>query len=123
MNPDSSDPAQQPPGPWAGRWIHPPQGRSDDWFTYDAIVVHPHLFRSRLAADENISEYQVRQTARGARVAIVATGAVDCDALSTAITHDLLQLGLTDPEVHIDTVDTLERHTQSGKLRRFIPDN
>ena len=123
IDPDSSDPAQQPPGPWAGRWIHPPQGRADDWFTYDTVVVHPHLFRSRLAGDENISEYQVRQTVRGAHVAIVASGPVGCDALSVAITHDLRQLGLTDPEVRIDTVDSLERHTQSGKLRRFIPDN
>lgn len=121
INPDSSDPAQQPPGPWAGRWIHPPQGRADDWFTYDTIVVHPHLFRSKLANDENISEYQVCQTARGAHIAIVASGAIGRDALSATIADELRHLGLADPEVSIDTVDSLERHAQSGKLRRFIP--
>ncbi|MGA7756637.1 MAG: AMP-binding protein [Ilumatobacteraceae bacterium] len=123
VDPDSNDPAQHPPGPWAGRWIHPPQGRADDWFTYGAIVVHPHLFRSELGADENITEYQVQQTSRGAHIDIVASGAVDRHALSVAIADELRQLGLTDPDVHIDTVDSLERHAQSGKLRRFIPKN
>jgi phenylacetate-CoA ligase len=83
--------------------------------------VHPHLFRSKLANDENISEYQVCQTARGAHIAVVASGAIDREALSATIADELRHLGLADPEVHIDTVDSLERHAQSGKLRRFIP--
>lgn len=117
---ESGNPSKQPPGPWNGRWIEPPQGRSDDWFTYGRTVVHPHVFRSQLAAHHSIAEYQVTQTVDGARIALVATDTVDTATLSGAVAAELQRLGLEDASVHVETVPKIERHPDSGKLRRFI---
>lgn len=55
------------------RRIDDPQGRLDDVFDYaDGRSVHPHVFRSALGQHPAIVEYQVRQTPRGAAIAIVA---------------------------------------------------
>ena len=116
----SDDPALHPPGPWTGRWIHPPQGRNDDLFTYADTIVHPHVFRSQLAAVPAISEYQVTQTDDGAHIAAVATDVVDVPALREAITAELRRVGLTNPVIDVETVGEIERHPETGKLRRFI---
>ena len=118
---DGSGVANERPGPWAGRWIHSPLGRSDDWFTYGNTVVHPHVFRSHLAAAPGISEYQVHQTRRGARLDVVAGGTVDTAAISAAIVGELTALGIEGARVEVQTVMSIERHPNSGKLRRFIP--
>ena len=118
---DSDDPTLNPPGPWTGRWIHPPQGRADDWFDYDGTIVHPHIFRSQLAAVPEIAEYQVAQTKAGADINVVVTRAIDQSAIGAAVAGELGRLGLDNPEVRIETVDAIERHPDSGKLRRFIP--
>lgn len=117
---DSDDPTLHPPGPWSGRWIHPPQGRNDDWFTYDDIVVHPHVFRNQLAAVPAISEYQVTQTVNGAHIAAVVTDLIDSAAISDAVKAELRRVGLTGPAIDVETVDAIERHPETGKLRRFI---
>jgi hypothetical protein len=36
------------------------------------VVVHPHVFRSVLGRERDVLEYQVRQTAAGADVLVVA---------------------------------------------------
>ncbi len=101
--------------------IDDPQGRLDDVFVYgNGVTVHPHVFRSALAAVTAIIEYQVRQTATGARVAIVSTDHTDVTSLESKIRDALVKLGLIHPDVSIDAVSELRR-LPSGKLKWFIP--
>jgi hypothetical protein len=37
------------------------------------------------------------------------------------IADGLAKAGLANADIEIDLVDTLERHKETGKLRRFIP--
>lgn len=105
----------------AHRRIEDVQGRLDDLFVYPGVgAVHPHLFRSRLGRDRTIVEYQVRQTARGAAIAIRTRGEVDVERLRMEIAADLAHLGLWEPMVSIDRVECLERQA-TGKLKRFVP--
>ena len=103
------------------RRIEDPQGRLDDTFEYaDALSVHPHLFRSALGQHPAVIEYQVRQTRRGATIRMVTAAPVDVQALQATITDALAALGLSDPQVAVETVAALPRGA-SGKLKRFIP--
>jgi phenylacetate-CoA ligase len=95
-------------------------GRLDDSFDYGAIHVHAHTVRSRLGKERYIVEYQVRQTANGARVDIRCNGAVDITHLRDALIADLRQAGLPEPDVTIAQVERIERPA-SGKLKRFVP--
>ncbi len=105
----------------AHRRLEDVHGRLDDLFVYDGVgAVHPHIFRSRLGRDRAIVEYQVRQTERGAAIAIRCRDAVDIPQLRTAIVGDLERLGLIAPEITVERVEHLERQT-TGKLKRFLP--
>ena len=65
------------------RRIGDPQGRLDDTFAYpDGTTVHPHVFRDVLGQHPMLVEYQVRQTVRGADIAIVTEGPTDEAALA-----------------------------------------
>jgi phenylacetate-CoA ligase len=108
------------PAPWSGRWIEPPLGRMDDWFTYGAASVHPHLFRSRLANEPAIVQYQVFQTQRGASVSVVVDGPLDTQGLAERLRSDLAA-HVDAPAVRVEVVDAIERHAASGKLKRFVP--
>jgi phenylacetate-CoA ligase len=102
------------------RRIADPLGRLDDTFIYaDGTTIHPHVFRSCLG-HQHVIEYQVRQTARGADISAVTSGAVDTDALASRIEHALGDLGLPTPMVTVVTVDRIDRQ-RSGKLKRFVP--
>jgi len=97
------------------------QGRLDDTFYYPRVgAVHPHVFRSRLGRERGIVEYQVRQTDRGAAIAVRCRGEVDVASLRAGIASDLARLGLENPEVSVEPVGRLDRHS-SGKLKRFVP--
>lgn len=94
------------------------QGRVDERFRYGDTAVHPHLFRSVLATERAVVEYQVRQTPRGAEV--VAVGAdVDAAGIARRLEAALGRLGVGAPEVTVRTVERLERG-ESGKLARFV---
>ena len=108
------------PGPWTGRRIWDPEGRRDDWFDYDGIAVHPQIFRSPLS-QLPISEYQVRQTRDGADLAVVVSGAMDADALAVHLQDALGETGVRGADVRITVVETIERHSATAKLRRFVP--
>ena len=111
-----------PDGPWHGRRVADIQGRMDDAFRYSGgVFVHPHLFRSVLTQLVDVAEYQVVQTAGGAEVAIVAGEAVDPRAAAKRLEDELEAAGLTGAVVRVSRVDRLERHPQSGKLKRFVP--
>jgi phenylacetate-CoA ligase len=110
------------PDPWTGRRIADVQGRLDDLFAYaSGVEVHPHLFRSALGRRPEILEYQVRQTPRGADIAVRATGPLDLGRLRQELVDGLIRLGLDALEVSISPVEALDRHGGTGKLRRFVP--
>ena len=98
------------------------RGRSDDAFHYaDDLLVHPIVFRTPLGQDPMIEQYQVHQTERGADIAIITRGTVDMDRLRTELVQALAAQGLAEPEITITEVEALQRHKETGKMRRFIP--
>jgi phenylacetate-CoA ligase len=97
------------------------QGRLDDTFTYPGgAVVHPHVFRSVLARDPSILEYQVRQTRDGAEVSLRAGGPLELGAIERAIAGELARMGCPAPVVSARVLDELPR-VGIGKLKRFVP--
>lgn len=97
------------------------QGRADDMFVYPGgVAVHPHVFRSRLAREAAVVEYQVRQTAGGAEILLRASGAVDTDRLALDVSDALTGVGCDRPLVSAALVDALPR-LGTGKLQRFVP--
>jgi hypothetical protein len=57
---------------------------------------------------------------RGGRP-FVADGDTDCDRLGRQIEKSLSGLGLEQPKVTVRLVSALDRHSATGKLRRFVP--
>jgi phenylacetate-CoA ligase len=105
----------------AFRRIADPQGRLDDTFVYPGgVSVHPHVFRSALGQHRQVVEYQVRQTARGVDIRVVADAEIDTAAVGLKIAEALASLGLDQPDVILTCVATLDRQA-SGKLKRFVP--
>ena len=78
------------------------------------------MFRLRLGRERGIVEYQVRQTDRGAAIAVRCRGEVDVAVLRADIASALARLGLENPEVSVEPAERLDRHS-SGKLKRFVP--
>jgi phenylacetate-coenzyme A ligase PaaK-like adenylate-forming protein len=98
------------------------KGRADDIFVYaGGIHIHPLVFRTPLGQNPDIAEYQVLQTGNGACIRIVATGPIDMATLRQQIVDGLAASGLHDAQIEINLVDSLERHKETGKLKRFIP--
>jgi phenylacetate-CoA ligase len=104
----------------AHRLIEDPQGRLDESFHYGDFTVHPLVFRSPLGLCRNIVEYQVRQTPRGADVAVVCQGRPDLRALADQIAAKLAAVGLNGAEITVRAVEGLTRQ-ETGKLKRFVP--
>ncbi len=88
--------------------------------TGTTLQVHPHLFRSVLGRQREILEYRVRQTERGADIAVRCIGALDSAELQREIATELTAAGLERAEVSIRQVKGLER-LGTGKLKRFVP--
>lgn len=79
------------------------------------------MFRTPLGQNSHIEQYQVRQTEHGASIGVIATGKLDIAALRQDLIAALAKAGLANAEIDIQCVDELERHKETGKLRRFIP--
>jgi hypothetical protein len=79
----------------------------------------PHVFRSPLGRQRHILEYQVRQTPKGAEIAVRCIGPADLPKPESEISSGLARLGLLAPEVVVVPVDQIERQS-SGKLKRFV---
>ena len=105
----------------AHRTVADVQGRLDDVFVYDGRRVHPHVFRSVLADHAAVVEYQVRQTAEGAQIALRCSARVDLDRVRAETAGALAGLGVERPVVDVTAVDRLERDPGPAKLRRFVP--
>ncbi|USG61518.1 hypothetical protein NBZ79_00820 [Sneathiella marina] len=98
------------------------RGRADDAFIYENDVkIHPLVFRTPLGQHPQIEEYQVRQTKTGAIISVVSVGDVDKTLLESDLESALIAHGLTAPEIIVEFVETVQRHKETGKLRRFIP--
>ena len=98
------------------------KGRSDSWFVYSGnLKVHPMVFRSVLGQDPHISEYQVQQTERGARVLAIAHGDFSPATCEQMLKAALMEAGIADADVSIQRVEQLPRHPQTNKLKRFVP--
>lgn len=110
------------PDPWTGRRIADIEGRSDDVFVYDGgIEVHPHLFRSAFGRRRGVAEYQVRQTANGAEIALRAPSSIDTDVLTQELVDGLAALGIEKPDVRLVVVDEVARSSTAEKVRTFVP--
>lgn len=105
----------------AHRCVADIHGRLDDVFVYDGRRVHPHVFRSALGRHAGIVEYQVRQNAQGARIAVRCSGRVDLERVSDEVADGLATLGVPHPLVDVTAVERLERDGGPAKLRRFVP--
>jgi phenylacetate-coenzyme A ligase PaaK-like adenylate-forming protein len=96
-------------------------GRGEDLFVYpEGNIVHPLTFASQLGRHPEIIDYQVRQTTRGATIALHTDSPVDATQLREALENDLARIGLRNPHVETTLVAALDRQ-QTGKVRRFIP--
>jgi phenylacetate-CoA ligase len=116
-----SEPEASCPCGSALRRIQDPQGRLDDTFLYDGgISVHPHVFRTALGRHPQILEYQVRQTARGADIKLIAPAGLDTLTLQHTIGQLLAAVGLHEAAVTVTLAAALDRQA-SGKLKRFVP--
>lgn len=110
-----------PDCPWHGARLSAIHGRQDDVFAYgDGRRIHPHTFRSVLTRHAAVAEYQVHQTARGARVLVLEQSGVDAGRLAQELETALASAGLEGPRVAIEPVESIPRHADSGKLKRFI---
>lgn len=98
------------------------EGRADTWFMYtNHIKVHPIVFRSVLGQDPGITDYQVSQTANGAIVRLVLNNEINISNLKIQLENALAQQGLVNPIVQIEILPFLDRHPETGKLKRFFP--
>jgi phenylacetate-CoA ligase len=110
------------PDPWTGRRIADIEGRSDDVFVYGGgIEVHPHLFRSAFSRRRGVAEYQVRQTANGAEIALRAPSSIDTDILTQELVAGLAALGIENPDVRLVVVNEVARSSTAEKVRTFVP--
>ena len=96
-------------------------GRADEVLRYDDVDVHPIVVRAVLVRYPEVLDYQVHQTDHGIAVSALASSALDVDGLRDRLTGALRGAGLVDADVTVQTVDTLQRHHETGKLRRFVP--
>jgi phenylacetate-CoA ligase len=68
-----------------------------------------------------VVDYQVHQTRCGVDVFVVAAAGSHMAGLTDRLARALVAGGLRRPKVVVRTVDRLDRHPVTGKLRRFIP--
>ena len=115
---DRFTPAANPAGGFLRASV---DGRADDLFRYPAASVHPFVIGTPLLRAPAVREFQVRQTERGADLAVVVDGDLDVAALTADVRDGLRQAGLPGPQVTLRRVEALDRDPLTGKARRFIP--
>lgn len=97
------------------------EGRCDEVLRYPGVDVHPLALRHVFVTTPEVLDYQVRQTPGGVDVDALARHPLDLSALRDRLTGALEQAGLAEPEVAVRLVESLDRHPETGKLRRFVP--
>jgi phenylacetate-CoA ligase len=96
------------------------QGRSDDVLRWDDIEVHPLVIRAVLVRTPEVLDYQVRQTAGGVDLDVLADDRVEVGDLRDRVAEALAEAGLPGPVVAVRAVAQLARHPETGKLARFV---
>jgi phenylacetate-CoA ligase len=110
------------PGASAGGFLRASvEGRSEDFFRYGTTIVHPYALTTALLRAGQVREYQVRQTALGADITVVADAGLDDAALTAAVEQSLRQAGVSQPHVTINHAEAIARDPRTGKARRFLP--
>lgn len=95
-------------------------GRATNWFQYGDIRVHPMAFSDILDLEKEVEEYQVVQTERGGIVKLVCNGQPNKEEIVEAIKKQLIKDGLKDPVVTVEIIDSLPRHSETGKVKQFV---
>ncbi|HVT65788.1 MAG TPA: hypothetical protein VHD81_11585 [Mycobacteriales bacterium] len=117
-----TDRFQQVPGPNGGGLLHAiVHGRQEEPLRYGATEVHPHAITTVMVAARAVADYQVRQTATGLHLDLVAEPDIDEPALAEALESSLGRAGLAGATIEVNRVDQLARDEKTGKVRRFIP--
>jgi phenylacetate-CoA ligase len=96
-------------------------GRSDEVLRWGALEIHPLVVRAALLKHPEVVDYQVRQTPCGVDAVLVADGALAESRLRDELRAALAAAGLAQPAVTVRRVDALERHAETGQVRRFLP--
>jgi phenylacetate-CoA ligase len=96
-------------------------GRADNWFIYENSRIHPMAFRDVMSQVKDIDEYQILQTRYGAAIKLICEDKPDVEQISNKIKENLRKQGLKNPQVTVDIVNSLPRHPETGKVKRFIP--
>lgn len=112
---------RQPPSPDHGHLRVLVEGRADAPLCFGEVEVHPLAVRSVLVQTREVSEYQVRQTTSGIAVDVVCADGLEPEGLADRLSDALGRAGLARPEVAVRVVDGVERHPETGKVRRFVP--
>jgi len=110
----------EPPAGQGYRVIKAIHGRTDDWFSYGSIRIHSMLYRHHLGQQTNISEYQVIQTERGAKILVDTIDEVNLEKLQKLIATDLISAGIQNAQVSLTITQDFHRHDETGKMKRFI---
>jgi len=97
------------------------EGRADPLFRYGSVMLHPLTVRTVMVKASSVREYQVRQTTRGVHIDAVSPTPFDTSGLIAGLRQNLLAAGLDEPEVSFRVVDAIDRNSDTGKLRRFVP--
>ena len=88
---------------------------------FDEVVTDRRVRREEVEAHIGASAAQVRQTARGADITVVADAGLDDAALTAAVEQSLRQAGVRQPHVIINHAEAIARDPRTGKARRFVP--
>jgi phenylacetate-coenzyme A ligase PaaK-like adenylate-forming protein len=99
------------------------EGRAADVLRYGDLAIHPLVIASPLEQAAVVADFQVRQTAAGVDVDVVAAGgaAVDAAGLAGQVADRLRDAGLADPVVTVTAVDGTRRDPRTGKAPLFVP--
>jgi phenylacetate-coenzyme A ligase PaaK-like adenylate-forming protein len=99
------------------------EGRAQEALLYGGVPVQAQLFHRVLGCDRRITQYQVRQTLRGAEIDVIAPAGMQDDMghrLKTEVVAALTQQGLPQLEITIRGVSEIPR-LPSGKQPRCVP--
>jgi phenylacetate-coenzyme A ligase PaaK-like adenylate-forming protein len=108
------------PAPTHGHQRASLQGRNDAYLQFGDVAVHPLTLRSALLRHPEVLEYQVSSGRGRVRVAVVASGTVDLEALAADIATALRGAGVSGIQVSAELVTSVARDPATGKARRFI---
>jgi phenylacetate-coenzyme A ligase PaaK-like adenylate-forming protein len=109
------------PSPLHGHQRARLQGRNDAEIDLGGVRVHPLVLRSAFLKHPEVIEYQVYYGAKRLRADVVASEALDTQALARELAGALAGAGAPGIEVTVRGVGAVARDPGTGKARRFMP--